>query len=92
MVWHASTCPTHCDRLLWTASPPQTGGGKQKASSQPKKSFYIEEDSEGEEETDGAVERSDSDSDDDMFNLFGPARLSPPPEEGEEDVDAAISL
>ena len=91
MVWHASTSPTHCDRLLWPDPPPQTGG-KQKASSQPKKSFFIDKDSEGEEETDGAVERSDSDSDDDMFNLFGPARLSPPPEEGKEEVDAAISL
>lgn len=55
-----------------------------------KKSFYIGEEGEGEEETDGSVDSGDSD--EDLFDHFGPARLSPLPEEGEEDVDAPIAL
>lgn len=80
--------------VVWLSIVPlpctQTGGQKPPSSSPAqKKSFFIEGDSDGEEETDGPV---DSESDVDMFDLFGPARSSPPPAEGEEDVDAAIPL
>ena len=70
---------------------PQSSGKKAKVPSPPvKKSFYIGEEVEGEEETDGSVDSGDSD--EDLFDHFGPARLSPPPEEEEEDVDGPISV
>ena len=56
-----------------------------------KKSFFIGEDEEGEEETDGAYDSGESD--EDLFDHFGPARTSPRPEDEErEDVDAAVAL
>lgn len=56
-----------------------------------KKSFFIEEGEGDEEETDGAYDSGESD--EDLFDHFGPARSSPPPvEKEEEQVDGAVAL